>query len=108
MRRNISRHTHGTPHRTVEQKVGNLGRKYRRLFVRTVKRRAEIHGLLVDVEKHLFSNPFQFRFRIAVSSGRIPVKRSKVSLASHQGITHGKILREPYEGIINGDIAVWM
>ena len=108
VRRNVGRHTYGDTDGTVYQKVRETRRKSDRLDIVFVEVRAEINSTLVDIAHHFHGDLLKSGLRITVSSRRVTVHGTEVTMAFYQHITHGEVLRQTYEGIVYGCVAVRM
>ena len=104
--RNIRRHTDCDTAGTVDQKVGETGRKHTWLFAGFIKVRIPVDRFLVDIPKHFIRNFGKTRFRVSIGSGRISIDRTKVAVSIHQHIPHGEILCKTHHCIIDGCISV--
>ena len=47
-------------------------------------------------------------FGVTHRSGAVTIDRTKVTLAIHQHVTHGEVLRHAHDSVVNRDIAMWM
>ena len=108
MGRNIRRHSDSNTAGTVDQKIGEAGRKHTGLFAGFIKVRIPVNRFLINIAKHLIRNFGKARFRVSIGSGRISINRTKVSVSIHQHIPHGKILCKTDHRIIDGGISVRM
>ena len=106
VRRNIGGHTHGDTRRTVKQQVGHLGGHHRGFLQGIVVVGPEIHGILVQVAQEFLGQPGHAHFRVTHCRRRVAVDGAEVALAVHQGIAHGKFLRQAHQGVIDRQIAV--
>ena len=106
MRRNIGRHADSDTHRAVDQDIGKTARQHCRFFQTVVIVGDERHGLLVDIRQHLQGDLGHSRLCITVSSRRVAVYRTEVTLTVHQHIPHGEILRQTHQRIIDRSVTV--
>ena len=108
VRRDVGRHTYGDTDGTVYQKVRETRRKSDRLYVVLVEVRAEINGTLVDVAHHFHGDFLESCLCITVSSRRVTVHGTEVTMTFNQHIAHGEVLCQTNEGIVYGCVAVRM
>ena len=101
VRRNIGCHTNSNTNRTVYQNIRETGGEDCRLLQTIVIVGNEGNGFLVDIREHFQCNLRHPRFCITISSRRIAVHGTKVTLAVYQDIPHGKGLRQTYQRVIN-------
>ena len=106
MRRNIGRHADSDTHRAVDQDIGETGRQHCRFFQTVVIVGDERHGLLVDIRQHFQGDLGHSCLCITVSSRRVAVYRTEVTLTVHQHIPHGEILRQTHQRIIDRSVTV--
>ena len=104
MRRYLCRHADRDPFRAVQQKIWQPGGQYDRLQFSLIVVGNKIDCFLVDVGQQLMRDFGQTHFCIAHRSRFVPVNRTKVTLPVNEGITHGKILGNTNDGIVNGGI----
>ena len=107
MGRNAGRHTYSDTVRAVQQQVGDLDWKHRRLFFRLVKVWYKVHNILIQVcQVDFLGYLFQAGFRVPHGSCPIPLYRTKVSVSVHQRLAFFKFLRHDHKGFIDGAVAV--
>jgi len=106
--RYIGGHAHGYPRGAVKEKVGQLGRQNRRLLQGAVVVGSEVHGILLNVLKHLPGDLGEADLGVAHGRRRIAVYGAEVALAVDERIAHGEGLGQAHNGIIYGHIPVGM
>ena len=106
MRRNIGRHAHGDPRRTVNEQVRDTRRQNQWFFFRTVVVRPKINRFLVNVSQQFMTDARHTDFGITHRRRVITVDRTEVALAIDQHVTQREILRHPDNGVVNGRIPV--
>ena len=106
MRRNLCCHADGDTAGAVDQQVREAARQHDRFLEAVVIVGDEIHGILVDIGEHIHGDLAHARLGVTVGSRRVAVDRTEVTVTVHQHIAHGEILRESYERVINGRVAV--
>ena len=108
MRRNICSHTYCNTRRTVYKKIWITGRQNCRFFAVIVKVRNKINCIFLDIFKHFHSDFAHSAFSITVSSGRVAVNRTKVTVTVNKSVPHRKRLSKPNHCVINRCVAVRM
>ena len=108
VRRDVGGHADRDTRGTVHQQIGQARRQDHRLLLLLIVVRAEVDRVLVEVGQHLLGQPVHAAFGVTHGGSRVAVDRSKVALAIHQRVAHGKVLRQTNERIINGAVAVGM
>ncbi len=108
VRRDVGGHADGDARTAVDEQIGNAGGQYLRLLFTVVEVGFEVDRFLVDVFEERGRDLGQTRFGIPVGRGRIAIDGAKVSLAVHQDVAHGEVLRHADEGVINGGVAMRM
>ena len=108
MGRDIGRHAHRNPTRTVDQQVGQCRGQNIRLLQRIVKVVMPINGILVKVGEHQRADLRQARLGITHGRRAVAIDRAKVALAVDQGIAQAEILRHTHHRVIDRHIAVGM
>ena len=88
MGRDIGRHTNCDTGRTVDQQVGIAGRQDLGFLAGIVKVGIKVDGILADIGDHILRHFAHPRFGITVSSRRVAVNRTKVSVAVYQLVAH--------------------
>ena len=106
MRRNIGCHTHTDTGTAVHQQIGETGRQNAGFLFFFVKVGNHLNGFFFDIAQQFFGQAFHTAFGITGGGSRVPVNRTEVPLTFDQRITHGKVLRQTHESIINGGIPV--
>ena len=106
--RNVRGHADRDARGTIGQKVREGCGQHDRLFQRAVIIRAEVDGIFRQPLHQRFRRRRQAGFGIAAGGRVIAVDIAEVALPVHQGIAHGKGLREPRHGIINRHVAMRM
>ena len=106
VRRNFGRHTDCDTGRTVDEKVREPRRKHHRLHLVLVEVRSEIDRVLSDIRHHLGGNFRHSRLGVTLGGRRVVVARTEVSVAVDKRVAHREVLRESYERVVNGGVAV--
>ena len=106
--RHAGRHADRDAQTAVQKQVGELRGQDLGLFPRRIVVRLPIHGLLLDVRKHLVRDAREARLGIAHGRGRIAVDGTEVALALHQRVTQGEVLGHADQGVVDGRVAVRM
>ena len=84
--RNIGCHPNGNTGRTVNQKVGNLGRQHIGNVFGAVIIRRKVNGLFIKIRQQVMSNPCHTNLGISHGCGSIPIDRTKIALSVYQGV----------------------
>ena len=106
MRRNVRRHTHRDPGRTVDQQVGDAGRQNGRFSFGTVVVRLKIDGFLVEVGQQFVGNLRQADFGVTHRRGVVAIDGAEVALAVDQHVAQREVLRHPHDGVVYSSVAV--
>ena len=106
MRGYIGRHPHGYTGSPVDQQVRNLCGQDERLHHGSVIVRCKFYRLLIEIRQHLSCDLCHSDLGISHGCRRISIYRTKVPLAVYNRVSHGKVLRKTYNGIIHGNISV--
>ena len=106
VRRDIGGQTHGDTGRAVHQQVGEARRQNAGLLAAFIEVGIPIHGILVDVPKHLVGDFAQTSLGITVSGRRIAIYTTEVTMTVHQHIAHGEILGQTHQSIVYGSVTV--
>ncbi len=106
--RDVGRHTHRDTGGAVDQKVGEAGGQHHRFLKMIVIVGHKVHRILVDIGEHSHGDFAHSRFGIPIGRCRVPVHRAKVAVSVHQGIAHGKILRQANHRVVNRGVAMGM
>ena len=106
VRRDVGRHADRDARRTVDQQVGNARGQDFRLEFAFVVIGPEIDGFLVDVFEQRGGDAGKPGFGVPHRRGRIAIDRAEISLAIHQRIAHGEILRHADQRIVDRSVAV--
>ncbi|CDE30354.1 val start codon [Ruminococcus sp. CAG:403] len=106
VRRNVCCHTNGNAHGTVDQQVWIPGRQNRRFLQTVVIVGDKRNGILIDVRQHFGCNFGHSGFGITVSSRRVAVYGTKVTLSVHQHVPHGEGLRQTNQRIVYGSVTM--
>jgi hypothetical protein len=108
VRWDIGSHAYGNAGRPVDQKAGRFGWQYGRFLKRSIVVFDEVDCILVDIGQVFLGQFGHTNFGITHGRGRIAVDGSKVTLAVHQEIPHGKILGHTHHGVIYGLVSMGM
>ena len=81
-------------------------REHLRFFQTVVIVGDERHGFLMNVRQHFQRNLGHSRLSVSVSSRRVAVHRTEVTLTVHQHIPHGEVLCQTHQRIVNRSITV--
>ena len=68
--------------------------------------RFEFNGFLFDVFQHLASDPVHANLGVSHGCRRVSVHGPEVSLSVNHRVSHGKILSEPNDGLINRSVSM--
>ena len=104
--RDVGGHAHGDAGGAVDQQVGEPGGHHLRLLQALVKVGVPVHGVLVDVPHQLVADLGHAGLGITVGGGGVAVHGAEVSVAGHQRIPHGEVLRQTDHGVVHGGVAV--
>ena len=106
VRRNVRRHADRDSRGAVRQQVRERRRKHDRLLDAAVVVRAELDGILVDAFEDQRRRFRHARFGVALGRRVIAVDVAEVALPVDERITHGKILGEPRQRVVDRLVAV--
>ncbi len=106
--RNIGGHPNGNTRRAIDQKRRQPGGHHRGFFHGFIVIGDPVHGLFFKVSQHLMGHFFHADFSVPHGCRGITIHGTKISLAIHQGIAHGKILGHADNGVIHRRVAVGM
>ena len=106
--RDIGGHANGNAGGAVHQQVGEAGGEDPGLPSGLVKVGVPVHGFFVDIPEHFLGNTGQPGLRITVGGRGISVHGTKVAVAVHQHIAHGKILCQTHQSVIYALVSVGM
>ena len=101
MGRDVGGHAHGDAGGTVHQQVGEPAGQHGRLLLGLVEVQTEVHGVLLDVGEQIHRHLAHAGLGVTVGSRGVAVHATEVTLAIHQRIAHGEILRQTDHGVIN-------
>ena len=104
----IGSHTDGDSRRTVQKEQRSLGREHGRFLKRIVKVVGHIHGILVQIGKHLIGKFRELCLGISHGRYRVAVHRAEVTLTEHQRVSHAPELGHPDHRVINARVTVGM
>ena len=108
VRRDAGRHADRDARGTIGKQIGESARQHQRLVFLAVVGGAEIHRIVVDAGEQRTRDLGEPRFGVTHGSGVVAVDVAEIALALDQRIAGGKILREPHQRVIDGDLAVRM
>jgi hypothetical protein len=106
VRRDIGRHAHRDARRAVNQQVRQQRGHHRRLLEGAVEVVAEIDRFLVEIGQHVARDAGEARFGIAHRRRAVAVERAEVALPVDQRVAHGEVLRQAYQRVVHGHVAV--
>ena len=106
VRRNVGGHADGDAGGTVDQQVGEARRQDGGFLVLAVVVVLEIDGFLVDVADHFHGQRGHLGFGVPRCRGAVVAGRTEVALAQGQRVTHGPVLDQADQGVVNGRVAV--
>ena len=106
--RNVGGHSDRDARGAVDQQIGQPRRQNRGLGFLVVVVGLEFDRLLVDVGQQFLADLLHAALGVAVGSRGITVDRAEVPLSVDERVAHGKILREPNQGVVASGIAVGM
>ena len=99
--RNVGGHTHGDAGGAVDEHIGKAGGQHRGLGQRIVEVGSEVHGVLVNVGQQLVGHRRQAGLGVSHGRRRVPVDAAEVSLPRNKRVTHGEVLRQPYQSVVD-------
>ena len=94
--------------RAVHQQIGKARGQHGGLHEGFVKIGVKVHGLLFEIAHQFHGKLGKPRLGITHGGGAVAVHRAKVTLALHQHVAGGKILRQAHHRVVHGTIAVGM
>ncbi len=106
VRRNIGGHAHRNTAGAIHQQIRQLARQDLGFFFGTVVIVLKIDCFLVDIGQHFVRNFGKPDFRIPHCGRVVSVDRAEVTLSVHQHMAHGKVLRQPHDGVVDRLVAV--
>ena len=108
MGRDVGGHAHGDAGGAVDQQVGEPAGQHGGLLLGLVEVQAEVHGVLLDVGEQVHGHLAHAGLGVSVGSRGVAVHTTEVTLAIHQRIAHGEVLRQADHGVVNRRVAVGM
>ena len=108
MGRNVRCHTYSDTRRTIHQKIWYLTWHYSWFHKGVIVVWYPIYGFLIEITDNISINFGHSRFGVTHSSGRITIKRTKVTLTVYKWIAKRKGLSHPNDGVIGSSITMWM
>ena len=106
VRWDVGGHADRNAARSIDQQIGQARRHDQRLFFRTVVVGPEVHGFFVEVRQDFVGNFCQTDLGVAHGCGVVAIDRTKVALAVHQHMAHGKILCHAHNRVVDRLVAV--
>ena len=106
MRSHVRRHTYCDTCTAINQQVRETARKHSRLTQTIVEVRHHIHGVFLDVAKHLFCQLRQTCLGITHSCCAITIHVTKVTLTIYQAITHIPRLSQTHQSTVDTAVTV--
>ena len=106
MRRDLRRHTDGDTAGTVHQQIRETAGQNGGFLQTVVVVGNKIDGVLVDIGEHFHGNFAHLRLGITVSSRRVAVDGTEVTVTVYQHVAHREILRQTHHCVINRGVAV--
>ena len=106
MRRDIRGHANSNAAGAIDQHIGKTRGQDGGFAVLAVIVILKIDRVLVDIHQHICGRLVHPHFGIAHGGGTVAVHRPEIALTIQQGQRHGKILRHPYQSVIDRAIAV--
>ena len=106
MRRNFGCHTNGNTAWTVYEKVWKTAWKNSRFFKTVIIVWHKVNRVFLDIREHFKRNFTHSCLCITVSSRRITVHRTEVTVTVNKHISHGKILCKTNHCVINRGVTV--
>ena len=94
------------PRRAVDQQVGDLGRKDRRLLQPVVEVGLEVDRVLVDVLQHRDRDAGEPGLGVPVGRRGVAVDRAEVPLPVHQRIAQREVLDHAHQRVVDRRVAV--
>ena len=108
MGHHIGGHTHGDPGGSIDEQVGEFGRKYSGLFQGVIEVEREIYGLFANIREHFIADPAQACLGVAHGCRAVAVNAAEVSLWLYEGIAQRPILGHAHHRVVYGRVAVRM
>ena len=106
MRSHVRRHTYCDTRTAINQQVRETARQHSRLTQTIVEVRHHIHGVFLDVAKHLFCELGQTCLGITHSRCTITVHVTEVTLAIYQAVTHVPRLCQTHQSTVDTAVTV--
>ena len=106
MRRHIGSHTHSDTRRSIHEQIRHSCRQHSRLLQSVVEVILKINSLLIQIDKHIFSNTLQPRLGVTHSRRTVAVNRTEVTLPVNKRISHSPLLSQTHHCEINGRVSV--
>ena len=106
MGRNIGCHTNGNTGGTVYQQVWEMRWQNGRLHQTVIVVWLKIYGFFFNVGEQYLGELAHSCFCITISSRRVTVYGTEVTVTVHQRIPHGEILCQTNKGVIHRGITV--
>ena len=96
------------PYRMQYPKLRETNGKNGRVFTTVVVVRCKVNGILVNIVEHVERESVHLRLGVSVSSGRVAVNITEVSVSVYEGIAEREILRHTNHSVINRGVTVGM
>ncbi len=103
---NIGGHADGNTRGAIHEEVWKSRRNNGGLCGALLVIGGEIHGILIDIAKEFFGELGETALSVTVSSRRVAVHRTEVTLWVNEGVTHDPVLAHANEGIIDRQVTV--
>ena len=103
---NVGGHAHGNALTAVYQQVGESAGKNAGLLFGFIKVGCPVDGFLVDIGEHFLGDLAHAGLGVTISSRRVAVYRTKVTLAFHQRIAQAEILCQTHHGIVHAGVTM--
>ena len=97
----VGGHPHCDPLAAVDQKVGEAGRKHRRLLDLAGVVLDEVDGVLADPLEQAHREVGEPAFGVAIGPRRV-VDGAEVALRIDQQMAHREVLAHPHQGVVDG------
>ena len=108
VRRDARGHTDRDTRRTIGQQIRERGRQHHRLLILIVIRGAEIHGIFGNAGQETGGDRRHPCFGVAHGGRVIAIDIAEITLAFHQRVTHGEILRQAHQRIVDTGVTMRM
>ena len=108
VRRNVRRHADGDAACSVDEKIGKFRGQNNRLSLASVIVGLEVDRVVFKVVEQRHRRLGQAHFGIAFGGRRVSVDGPEIALPVHERQTHGEVLREPDQRVVDRLIAVGM